>query len=470
MYISRRGSIKRSCAHIGLAMALAAILGTGGLYGQKGSGGGGSKSSSAGGGGNSGGSGGGQGGASGGQTGGSSNAAPSGRIEASMLAYQASDRIAKHIATQVQGHKLYIYDSQTFASLQAYEAYDATVSAFEMLYESFISKEARSNWVTAAGGAQTIASTLAALRSTAEYAAEAVDLQLDPVIAQLASYLKGKVVVPKFLLTSPLPDELKSACPATVSHCVPPTDDMGSVGADALQANITVKAERPCADIHWTIPDQMGCLLMLRNKASASALEKKPNTSAYINPDAVTAFQQFDKLFQVFFGQLMGTSVNLSSKSDSQTAGGGGTDGGGGGGAQKGGGSGQQDDGSGDHASSNPAGNQSASVPLLSQIIQGHRLKAQLSDDSRVLVVEATEAGAGSRIKHNFFVELFWTTPTPTFTGGSIITYFLINPKTSLVEDSEVLRFTFDYGKFHGDKYEDQCNFKDGCEGHFRVK
>lgn len=93
----------------------------------KGSGSGGSSGGNTGG--TTGGSQGGQ--ASSGQQGSSSSSSSSNRIEATMLAYEAMDQIAARIGTQVQGHILYIYDSQTFASLQTYEAYAATVGTFE---------------------------------------------------------------------------------------------------------------------------------------------------------------------------------------------------------------------------------------------------------------------------------------------------------------------------------------------------
>jgi hypothetical protein len=76
------------------------------------------------------------------------------------------------------------------------------------------------------------------------------------------------------------------------------------------------------------------------------------------------------------------------------------------------------------------------------------------------LVLEATAAGGGQRIKHNFFVEMFYTTPTPTFTGGAVVSYLLINPGDSTVVSAKVFRFTYGYGKFHSGKLETPHNFK----------
>jgi hypothetical protein len=335
-----------------------------------------------------------------------------------MLAYEASDRIAKHIADEVKGHTLYIYDSQTFAGIQSYEAYAVTISAFEMSFGLFKTTKPQSSFVSAAGAAQTVAATLGALRSTAEYAADTVNFQTDPVIAQLANHLgANNVIVPKFVFISS--DDLKSSATATPE-----------------------KMKTGCSDITKTIPDQLGCLLLVRNDAAVAAQAGNDAQKA--------AFADLDKLFQVFFGTLMGTSVNLSSSTSTPAGAGGGA---GAGGAAAGGGAG---------AGTGGGGGTTTPVPLLSQLIQGHRLKAQFSNDknSRVLILEATEAGGGSRIKHNFFVELFWITPTPTFTGGAIVTYLLIDPTTSTVEKSDVLRFVVDYGKFHGKKIEAPSNFK----------
>lgn len=396
---------------VGSGIILALLLGSNPSFGQKGSG---SASSSASAGGSSG-AGGQAGQSAAGQGGGSGASGPSSRVEASMLAYEASDKIAARIADQVKGHTLYIYDGPTFASVQAYEAYAATVSTFEMSFRLFMTVKPQSSFMTSATGAQTVAATITALRSTAEYTSETVNIQTDPIIAQLAHHLGGSnVIVPKFLLLS--------------------ADDLQSSGTSSLQENKT-----SCADIKRTIPDQLGCLQLVRNNA-AVAISADKSASA-----AQAAFADLDKLFQAFLGPFMGTSVSLSSTTSGQA---------------------KPADSSGDSGQNQAAGNagagQAPNASVLSQIIQGHRLKAQFNSDpnSRVLVLETTEAGGGSMVRHILFEELFWKTPTPTFTGGAIVTYLLIDPATSRVEKSEVLRFTVDYSKFHGRKIEAPSNFE----------
>jgi hypothetical protein len=422
----RKDIMKRLSKVVGIACSLILAIGIQNAHAQKGSGTGtGSTSTGAG---NSAGGGGSQG--AGAQGVSSSGATPASRIEATMLAYEASDKISAHISDQIKGHTIYVYDSQTFASIQSYEAYSVTVGAFEMSFRLYTTAPPGSSFVTATGGIQSIVSSLAAMRSTAEYAADTVNFQTDPLIAQVANQLSTqntKVIVPKFLFLSP--NDLKSSGTITKTGC---------------------------SDIAKTIPDQLGCLLLVRNDALVAAQAGTPSQQA--------AFADLDKLFQVFFSTMMGTSVNLSSNisSPSPVGGGGGAApavGGGGGAAPAIGGGGAP---TGTSPGAPSQGNQSTTVPLLSQIIQGHRLESQFNSDSnsRILVLEATEAGGGSRIKHIFFGELFWTTPTPTFTGGAIVTYLLLDPSTSTVEKSEVLRFTVDYGKFHGKKIQTASNFK----------
>jgi hypothetical protein len=138
-------------------------------------------------------------------------------------------------------------------------------------------------------------------------------------------------------------------------------------------------------------------------------------------------FTNVDKLFQAFVGTVIGNSS--VAKSPAQPA---------------------------DNTSTNTGNqNQSQATPVLPLLIQGRRLKAEMTSLSttahvRLLVLEATAAGGSSRILHNFWVEVFWRTPAPAFNGGAIVTYFLIDPTSSTVEQSEVLSYMYDYSKFKG--------------------
>jgi hypothetical protein len=379
----------------GLLCALLAIfLSVSGVLAQsKGSGGGssqGSGGSGSGGGNGAGGSGGGSGGGGGTPSANGQQDSPSAtRIEASIIAYEASNTIAAHIGGQVQNTKVLIYDSQTFASLQAYESYAASVSALEIAFKVGDLEESEKATAPALEAAQTVVSTLAALRSTTEYGNASVDFNTDALAAQVAHKLGpgSSIVAPKFLLLA--------------------NGDLDSPAPDDVQ-------DHDCADIDLGIPGQVACLLQVRENH-----RKNPN------------FTNVDKLFQAFLNTVVGNSSTAKGNSDPSTPQPGPAD---------------------STAPANPNQNQSQASQVLPSLIQGRRLKAQLTTPSgspiRLLVLEATAAGGSYRILHNFWVELFWRTPTPAFNGGAIVTYFLIDPSNSTVEKSEVLSFVYKYSKF----------------------
>ena len=111
------------------------VIASGTLSAQqgKGSGGGGTGSSGGGSAGGTGGGGGGQGSSStAAPPAGSSSAGSASRIETTMLAFEASDKIAEAIAKQIDGGTVFVYDSTSSANLQTYDTYAETVDLFGM--------------------------------------------------------------------------------------------------------------------------------------------------------------------------------------------------------------------------------------------------------------------------------------------------------------------------------------------------
>lgn len=322
---------------------------------------------------------------------GQQNAPSATRIEASIIAYEASDKIAAHIANQLQNKKVIVYDIQTFAALQAYEAYSATVSTLEIAFQVGGLPPDQKSLSPALDAAQTVISTLATLRSSTEYGIATVNPQTDVIVAQVAHKLAApSVIVPKFLLLS---------------------------NADLDSPNLEEVEDHNCSDIDLGVPGQLACLAKVRENNRT-------------NPN----FTAIDKMFQTFLGTVIGNSS--VAKSPQQSA------------ADVSGSTNQMDTG---NQSQNQ--NQSQATSVLPLIIQGRRLKTVLTKAStttpvRLLVVEATEAGGSYRILHNFWVEVFWRTPTPAFNGGSIVTYFVIDPQTSMVEQSETLSYMYNFSKF----------------------
>jgi hypothetical protein len=377
---TRRICRRAMCRRALLVFTLFLLVSTSALFGQSKGSGGGSQAGGAGGGNQGGGSGGGGTPSANGQQSSSSTS----RIEASVMAYEASDKIAAHIADQVKGMKLIIYDAQSFAALQSYDAYAVTVSTLEAAFTFGSDNKS----IAGLPDAQTIISTLAMVRSSTEYTTQPVDINLDALIAQVAHNLPASsTVVPKFLL---------------LEHA-----DLDS------PANSDIP-DHDCADIDLNIPSQLACLIRVRAES-----QNNPN------------FTATDKLFQTFLGSLIGSSGVAKSPAPAVPAAPATTDG-----------------------VTNQNQNPSPAPPaLLPSIIAGRRLRAQLnpSNDNkraRLLVLETTAAGGSYRLLHNFWVEVFWRTPTPAFNGGATVTYLLIDPFTSTVEKSEVLSYVFKYSKF----------------------
>lgn len=300
-----------------------------------------------------------------------------------MIAFEASETIARHIANQVKGGRVLIYDNQTFNALQMYEAYAATISTLEIGFEMGGNNKS----VTPLPDAQTIISTLAMVRSSTEYAPQTVDPNLNIVIAQLAHNLPSSVIFPKFLLFG--------------------TDDLSAPDPTNVQ-------DKNCADIALTVPAQLACLIRVRQESQ--------NNSNFTN---------MDKLFQSFLGGLMGVSSTAKTPKDPAAP----------------------DTANQPTSPQNTNQNQAPTTLPLTLIIQGRRLKTQLIDSkgsnrARLLVIEATATGGSYRLLHNFWVEVFWRTPTPAFNGGASITYFLIDPANSEIVQSEVLSYMYKYSKF----------------------
>jgi hypothetical protein len=362
-----------------LVFTLLLLVPTSTLFGQSKGSGGSSQAGGTGGGNQGGGSGGGGTPSANGQQSSSSTS----RIEATVMAYEASDKIAAHIADQVKGMKLIIYDTQTFAALQSYDAYAVTVSSLEAAFTFGSDNKS----IAGLPDAQTIISSLAMVRSSTEYATQPVDINLDALIAQVAHNLPASsTVVPKFILLE------RADLESPANSDIPDHD---------------------CADIDLNIPSQLACLIRVRAESQS-------------NP----YFTNTDKLFQTFLGSLFGSSSVAKSPAPTAPAAPATTDG-----------------------VTNQNQSPSPAPALLPSIIVGRRLRAQLnpSDDNkraRLLVLETTAAGGSYRLLHNFWVEVFWRTPTPAFNGGATVTYLLIDPFTSTVEKSEVLSYVFKYSKF----------------------
>jgi hypothetical protein len=310
------------------------------------------------------------------------------RVEAAMTAYQAADTIATRISSRVSGRRIVVYDSQAFGAIQTYESYAAALKIFEASFR-------QGPPVAFDGGAaaQAVVSTLTAVKSSTDFAPQPLDSNQDALVAQIVHKLEGSstVLVPKIIL-------LKD-------------NDLN------LPADLNDVGDTDCSNINKTVPVQLSCIIATRNEG---------NNSDYI-----------DKLFQLFIGNILGVSVTSADKKTPAPP---------------------PDPAPAAPPSPDPAApapqssDRTNSASLLASIIQGHRLLSnlnlELNPNTRILVLEGVSIGGSYRIRHNFWREVFWTTPDPAFNGGAIITYLLINPSTSVVEQSETLRYLYKFGNF----------------------
>jgi len=464
----RKKRLSRTCAELVLAASiiflLAIVLFPELLAAQSGSSGSnGSKGQGSSNGGNAGGNSKGQGGQStGGQGGGGqqgTTASNSYRVEIDMLAYDAAEKIADHIRSQINGTgtKFIVYDEQTFVNLQTYQAFEAGISSFESAY-TLLGLNKGKSLEAGVAAAQTIVSTLAALRSSTEFATQPVNLNTDALVAQLASKLPGKVVVPRIILENPL--------------------EVDDLGLDSWDVN---KNTGGCADVQKSVPWQLACVLAKRNEVIGAP-----------------GFSEIDKLFLSFLGTVLNISASGSVTGSSKANVSGSGEDKKGSADSKDGSSTTPTDKANQPAQNNAANQSFIPPPALFSLVSGRRLEYELREtcpskssgsaegsggatgnaptttntqqkkstpsspgSTHLLLVETTAAGGSYRIRHNFWVELFWTTPTPSFNGGAVVTYYLINPCDSAVEKSEVLRYMIDYGKFKDIKPEEHgSNFQ----------
>jgi hypothetical protein len=395
------------------------------LTAQKGTGGGGQQTGGSGGGAQ-------QQQAPGGQNGPSSTSVY--RVESDMAALQASDNVAAEIATEIGSENLVVYDQPTFQNLQFYEAYSTEVGLFESAYSQIIKNSSGAtlqDFAASATAAQTIISTLAAMRSSTETSAQQTNIAVDTLTAQLANHLgAGRVLDPKLFTGG-----------------APGLDDLAPPDLTKLPAS-------NCNLVSVSIPTQLTCLLSIRAQAATANPQK---------------FQDVDKVFQSFLGNLLGSSVASSVVTPTAPVGGVG-----------GGGAATPTTTTQVTAPQNPGSNNNAapltSVPIMSSVITGRRIKQQLSNftscsssggnGTKLLVLESTAAGGAYRIRHNFWVEVFWTTPDPSFNGGAVTTYVLVDPCTSSIIKANTLRYVYGYGKPEKTvKIKSRANFTPTVEG-----
>jgi len=362
-------------------------------------------------------------------------------VEADMLAYEASARIATEIAVELgpaAKPKIVLYDQQSFANLEAYSGFRELVLIIENGYKAAKEESAVEPAPTPGVGllatdipgmVKTAVDILGALRSTTDLASQKTDPQENALFAQVAQALttkEYKVIIPKLIL---------------LEQPVKPEQQVENSG-DKKEPPATSETPKKssCAAISNTVAQALSCLLGERARAEA---ESKKNTEKLKPPDQDASGMTNPILTQTnnLLDQLLTSLIASSGKSQAAST--------------------TKGKLAPDTTSTQPAGggSQTSAPSLLSSIISGHRLRTALDDDSKVLYVGFNAAGGSYRVLHNFWLELFYRTPTPAFNGGAVVSYILFNPENSTVEKAQTLRYMYKYSKFKAKKLTAADNF-----------
>jgi hypothetical protein len=92
-------------------------------------------------------------------------------------------------------------------------------------------------------------------------------------------------------------------------------------------------------------------------------------------------------------------------------------------------------------------------------VIAGKALLTSLGTDCYAQLSAKTIAvGGSSRTNHNFWVELFYTTPAPSYNGGAIVSYSLVSGKNTYLA-GDTLRRVYGYSKWKAEKITQPSNF-----------
>jgi hypothetical protein len=94
-----------------------------------------------------------------------------------------------------------------------------------------------------------------------------------------------------------------------------------------------------------------------------------------------------------------------------------------------------------------------SSQPTIATVLQGQQLSALLKKpNARVLFLDFSSAGGNVRTLKNLWVEIFYTTPAPSFNGGAVVSYILFDPSSGKIEAARSLRKIYAYSKFKAQK------------------
>jgi hypothetical protein len=104
------------------------------------------------------------------------------------------------------------------------------------------------------------------------------------------------------------------------------------------------------------------------------------------------------------------------------------------------------------------AGTDSNGNNVLTSVINGQALVSSLGNCYPQLTAKTIAAGGSIRTNHNFWVELFYTTPKPSYNGGAIVAYSVYAGDNSYLTGSTI-RYIYDYSIWSPSKISNYKNF-----------
>lgn len=92
---------------------------------------------------------------------------------------------------------------------------------------------------------------------------------------------------------------------------------------------------------------------------------------------------------------------------------------------------------------------------VLATIVKGETLQVSLGKTGLLLTVSVDAAGGDTKVTHWFLVDLFIPTPSPSYSGGGIVS-FLLADQAGVYKDADMFHAMYGFSKWKSPKYTDK--------------
>ena len=89
---------------------------------------------------------------------------------------------------------------------------------------------------------------------------------------------------------------------------------------------------------------------------------------------------------------------------------------------------------------------------ILATIVKRETLQESLGATGLLLTVSVDAAGGDTKVTHFFWQELFWPTPSPSYNGGTVVSFLLAGQNGTYL-DADLFHVVTDFSKWKGPKY-----------------